>query len=154
MADILSPEARSIHMARIRGRHTRPEMVVRRGLHARGFRYRLHAPLPGKPDLVFPSRRAAVFVNGCFWHGHDCPLFRLPATRPEFWRTKIARNRERDEEVRVALHEDAWRTLTIWECCLRGRGRRPIEEVLDLASDWLCSGAMSGDIRGEVNAGY
>ncbi|ENY82809.1 very short patch repair endonuclease [Sphingopyxis sp. MC1] len=154
MADILTPEARSVHMARIRGKDTRPEMVIRRGLHARGFRYRLHAALPGKPDLVFPARRAAVFVNGCFWHGHDCPLFRLPGTRPDFWSAKIARNRERDAEVLAMLHASGWRTLTIWECSLRGRDRRPAEEVLDLAGNWLCSSASEGNIRGGLDAGH
>jgi DNA mismatch endonuclease (patch repair protein) len=80
-------------MSRIRAKDTKPEMMIRRGLHARGLRYRLHVrQLPGRPDLVFPSRRAVVFVHGCFWHGHDCPLFKRPASRQEFWDAKIARN--------------------------------------------------------------
>src|ERR1700710_434307 len=91
--DVHSPEVRSHNMSRIRGRDTKPEMLIRRGLHARGFRFRLHArDLPGRPDLVFPKRSAAVLVHGCFWHGHDCPMFHLPATRPEFWQAKINSN--------------------------------------------------------------
>lgn len=97
-------------MAGIRGKDTRPEMILRRGLHARGFRFRLHdRRLPGSPDLVFPGRRAAVFVHGCFWHGHACPLFRLPATRQEFWRAKIEGNAARDKGAEAALLADGWR---------------------------------------------
>ena len=108
-------------MAGIRGRNTRPELVIRKALHARGFRYRLHvAGLPGKPDIVLPRFRAVIFVHGCFWHGHDCPLFRLPATRSEFWEAKISRNRERDREVLGALKTTGWRCLTVWECAIRG----------------------------------
>jgi DNA mismatch endonuclease (patch repair protein) len=84
-------------MSRIRGRDTKPELLVRRGLHERGFRYRLHRrDLPGRPDLAFPSRCAVVFVHGCFWHGHGCPMCKAPATRAEFWASKIAANRARD----------------------------------------------------------
>ncbi len=97
MVDVLTSEQRSFNMSRIRGRDTKPELTLRRGLHSLGLRFRLHRrDLPGRPDLVFASRRAVVFVHGCFWHGHDCPMCRLPATRPDFWATKIAGNRARD----------------------------------------------------------
>ena len=93
-------------MAGIRSTNTRPELAIRKALHAAGFRYRLHPrDVPGKPDMAFARYRAAVFVNGCFWHGHDCPLFRLPDTRRDFWTAKIERNRQRDAEVRQQLHE-------------------------------------------------
>lgn len=118
-------------MAGIGPANTKPEMMIRRGLHALGFRYRLHAKeLPGKPDLVFPVRRTVIFVHGCFWHGHDCSLFRWPATRVEFWRTKITGNIVRDQKVRGLLLEKGWRVLDVWECTLKGRDRLPLEEVL------------------------
>lgn len=141
-------------MARIRGKDTKPELLIRRGLHARGFRYRLHAKLPGRPDVVLPGRRAAIFVHGCFWHGHDCPLFRLPATRTNFWREKIAGNQARDRAAIERLHGEGWRTLTIWECSIRGKGRRDIQEVLDEVAIWLCSVCNKQDIRGDCDAGH
>ncbi len=125
-------------MSGIRGRDTKPELVIRKGLHARGYRYRLHArSLPGTPDLVFPSRKAAIFVHGCFWHGHGCPLFKWPATRAEWWRAKIENNRARDRAVRAELVSLGWRQLRIWECALKGRQRRAPEALLDLVADWL-----------------
>lgn len=118
-------------MAGIRGRNTKPELLIRWGLHRMGFRYRLHGKgLPGRPDLVFTSRRAVIEVRGCFWHGHDCPLFRWPATRPEFWREKIATNITRDARNRQALLDRGWRLAEVWECQLKDRGRRPVDEVV------------------------
>lgn len=149
MPDILTPEARSRHMSRIRGRDTKPELVLRRALHAMGLRYRLHVrALPGTPDMVFPKHRAAVFVHGCFWHGHDCELHRLPGTRTDFWRGKIAGNRSRDDHAMVSLHKAGWRTLTVWECAMRGRGRRAIAEVAEDVGRWLRSDATRGELRG------
>lgn len=119
-------------MAGIGPANTKPELIMRKGLHARGWRYRLHVKgLPGKPDLVFPSRKAVILVQGCFWHGHDCHLFRWPSTRDEFWRTKISGNIVRDRKVREQLMTLGWRVLEIWECMLKGRTRRPVDEVLD-----------------------
>lgn len=141
-------------MGRIRGRDTKPELLIRRGLHARGFRFRLHAPLPGKPDIVLPRRKAAIFVHGCFWHGHDCHLFRLPGTRTDFWRDKIGGNRARDAAAIAALHRLGWRTLIVWECSFRGKDRLVFEEVLDRAADFLCSQRMEQEIRGTCNAGH
>lgn len=141
-------------MAGIRGKNTKPELVVRRGLHALGFRFRLHdRALPGKPDLVLPRWRAVIQIHGCFWHGHDCPLFRWPGTRQEFWRTKIGRNVERDAEVEAALDHAGWRVLTIWECALKGPGRIGADAVLASAAQWLRSDARAGEIRGTGGAG-
>lgn len=122
MADIISPEHRSALMSRIRAKNTGIELEVRRGLHALGLRYRLGgAGLPGKPDIVLPKHRMAVFVHGCFWHGHSCHLFRLPKTRPEFWKAKLNANVERDRRREAQLVTMGWRVGTIWECQLRGR---------------------------------
>lgn len=141
-------------MAGIRGKNTRPEFVVRRGLHRHGFRFRLHDhALPGKPDMVLPRWRAAIQIHGCFWHGHDCSLFRWPGTRQEFWRIKIERNIERDCEVDAALEHAGWRVLTIWECALRGPGRIGAEAVIVSSADWLRSDERKGDIRGTNYAG-
>lgn len=141
-------------MAGIRGKDTKPEMIVRRGLHALGFRYRLHdRRLPGQPDIVLPRHRALIFVHGCFWHGHDCPLFRWPKAREAFWREKIGRNRERDGEVVAKLGLAGWRVLTIWECSIRGPGRIGADAVLPRAAEWLGSTTGAGEIRGTVRAG-
>ena len=108
-------------MRAVKGRDTGPELAVRRMLHARGYRYRLHRKdLPGKPDMTFPSRRKVVFVHGCFWHGHSCPRgARMPKTNADYWRAKIGRNRERYEAQRAALRDAGWGVLTVWECELR-----------------------------------
>ncbi|MER2023352.1 MAG: very short patch repair endonuclease [Stenotrophomonas sp.] len=121
MVDSLTPEQRSAQMSRIRGANTKLEVLVRKALHARGFRYRLGgAGLPGRPDIVLPKHRTVVFVHGCFWHGHDCPLYRLPKTRPEFWEDKIDRNRARDKRVAAELKSLGWHVQIVWECSVRG----------------------------------
>lgn len=136
-------------MAAIRGADTKPEMLIRRGLHARGFRYRLHdLKLPGKPDIVLPKHRAVIFVNGCFWHGHDCPLFRWPATRQEFWRAKITGNVERDARNIDMLIASGWRVAAVWECALKGRGKLPPEAVIDSLTRWICSGDQRLTLEG------
>jgi DNA mismatch endonuclease (patch repair protein) len=116
--DILTREQRSSVMSRIRGKDTRPEMLVRRTAHALGLRFRLHsAKLPGRPDLVFASRKIALFVHGCFWHRHEgCRLAYAPKSNGEFWAKKFSRNVERDREVTDALHGAGWKTAVIWEC--------------------------------------
>lgn len=149
MADVVSPEKRSQMMAGIKGKDTGPELLIRRALHARGLRFRLHdRRLPGTPDLVFPSRKAVVFVEGCYWHGHDCHLFKLPSSRAEFWSEKIENNRRRDIRVRQELEVLRWRQLTVWECALKGRTRLPFPAVVDTIVDWLESSEPSGEIEG------
>lgn len=140
MPDTVTPEVRSRMMAGIRGKNTRPEMLLRKGLHARGWRYRLHGrDIPGRPDLVFAGRNALIFVNGCFWHGHDCHLFKWPKTRDTFWREKIGANVRRDIRVRQQLLDEDWRIAEVWECTLKGRERRPLEEVLTHCETFLGS---------------
>ncbi|PPD45886.1 MAG: very short patch repair endonuclease [Methylocystis sp.] len=149
MADVVPPDVRSRMMAGIRGKDTKPEMTLRRGMHALGFRYRLHVKdLPGKPDLVFPGCRAVLFAHGCFWHGHDCHLFKLPSTRVDWWRAKIERNHAIDAHAVEALAANGWRVGVVWECALKGRSRRPIESVIDSCVDWLRSDAPDLEIRG------
>ena len=115
--------ARSRQMSLVRHKNTKPEMMVRQLVHALGYRFRLHRKdLPGKPDLVFPSRRAAVFVHGCFWHQHpdpECRLARMPKSRQDFWRPKLEGNRKRDERNIVALEAAGWRVLIVWECQIK-----------------------------------
>ncbi len=150
MVDVLTPEQRQLNMSRIRGRDTKPEMLIRRGLHARGLRYRLQdRALPGRPDLVFPRYHAVILVHGCFWHGQDCRMFRLPATRREFWRAKIDANRHRDVRAHEALLASGWRVLTIWECSVRGRGRWPIESVLEVCTGFIQGGRTELIISGK-----
>ena len=144
MVDVLSEEQRRYNMSRIRARDTKPEMTIRRGLHARGFRFRLHVrELPGRPDLVFRRYNAAMFVNGCFWHGHRCKMFSWPRTRESFWREKIGRNRERDVSCLAALRSLGWRVLTVWECALKGPGRLNLDELLDACAAFLVDNRMS-----------
>ena len=137
-------------MSGIRGKNTKPELLLRRGLHARGLRYRLHArDLPGSPDLVFPARRAVLFAHGCFWHGHDCHLFRMPSTRREFWETKIARNKAVDARALADLEVAGWRVGEVWECALKGRERLPLDAVLDRCESWIRGTEPRLVIRGE-----
>lgn len=134
-------------MSGIRERNTKPEILVRSLLHREGFRFRLHVQdLPGCPDIVLPKYRAAIFVHGCFWHGHDCPLYRLPSTRPEFWRNKIERNRARDCQVRDALLAAGWRVAVVWECALRGP-RLHVGQVGQRLAVWLRGNDQETGIR-------
>jgi DNA mismatch endonuclease (patch repair protein) len=136
-------------MAGIRGKNTKPELLVRRGLHALGFRFRLHdRAMPGSPDLVLPRWRAVIFVHGCFWHAHECALFRWPGTRQDFWRNKIGSNCERDSKVEAALDLAGWRVLKIWECSMKGPDRIGIDAVVSRAAEWLRSDSVRGEIKG------
>jgi len=135
-------------MSGIRGKNTKPELLIRKGLHARGFRYRLHCDLPGKPDICLPKHRAVIFVHGCFWHGHDCHLFKWPGTRPEFWRAKIARNREVDAAAEAAVLAAGWRVATVWECALKGKERLTVEHIVLGLQHWLRSDQRVLEVRG------
>lgn len=127
-------EVRSRNMAAIKGKDTKPEMLVRRALHRAGFRYRLHVrELPGRPDIVLPKYRLVIFVHGCFWHHHRCPAFVWPKTRAAFWREKIEGNAKRDRKVRAALRASGWTPIVVWECELEidGAGDRFAERIRD-----------------------
>lgn len=152
MADVLTPEQRRLNMSRIRGRDTKPEMLIRRGLHARGLRFRLQdRTLPGRPDLVFPKYRTIILVHGCFWHGHNCPLFRLPVTRSEFWAEKIAYNRRRDQLAYEALRAMGWRILIVWECSLKSPARWPVDQLLDACAGFIVGMEDTRQISGNWN---
>jgi DNA mismatch endonuclease (patch repair protein) len=156
MADNVDASTRSRMMSGIKRRDTKPELVLRRGLQQLGFRHRLGenyrsdgSLLPGKPDLVYPKYRAVVQVNGCFWHRHNCHLFRWPSTREPFWREKLTGNASRDARNIKKLEEDGWRVLVVWECSLKGRTRRSCAEVVNTAGNWLQFDLASAEIDGK-----
>ena len=150
MTDVVDAKTRSRMMAGIHNKKTKPELLVRKALFAAGFRYRLHdRKLPGRPDLVLPKYRAVVFVNGCFWHGHQCSLFRWPATRAGFWRDKITGNQERDARNIKKLFEQGWREMVVWECALKGPDKRPLPCVVTQIVDWLNSNSRYAVAKGE-----
>lgn len=150
MADVVSKTKRSEMMAGIRGKDTKPELIIRRGLHAMGYRFRLHRKdLPGRPDIVLPKYMAAIFVNGCFWHGHDCHLFKWPKTREMFWRNKIGDNAERDQKNYMKLHQSGWRIFVVWECSLKGSARIGHSNILNIIDEWLRSEARLGEVSGQ-----
>ena len=129
MADNLSPEDRKKNMSHIRSKNSKPEELVRKYLFAQGFRYRKNvAKLPGKPDIALPKYHTVIFVNGCFWHKHDCPRFVWPASNTEYWTKKINGNVERDRASHKLLEEAGWRVITIWECELK---KERAQETLD-----------------------
>lgn len=124
MVDNRTAESRSALMSRIRGTNTAPELTVRRLLHIQGYRYRLHRrDLPGTPDIVFPSRKKVIFINGCFWHAHGCRIGRPPKSRQEFWLPKLERNRSKDVRNRRALRNSGWGVLTVWQCQTKSQER-------------------------------
>lgn len=149
MTDVVSPEVRSRMMTGIRGKNTRPELLIRKCLHGRGFRYRLHDnKLPGKPDIVLPRYRAVILIHGCFWHGHDCHLFKWPSSNKIFWREKITKNKTMDEQTEFVLLMSGWRVLTIWECALKGKNRIALDIVIARIINWLNSQRLSLIIDG------
>lgn len=140
--DVVDPEIRSRMMSGIRGKNTKPELVIRKGLHRQGFRFRLHvSTLAGKPDIVLPKYGVVVFVNGCFWHGHSgCKYFKLPSTRIDFWRNKIEKNIQNDARSIKALIDAQWRIAIVWECALNRRSDTPPSELLENLSTWIRTG--------------
>lgn len=153
MVDVVDRSKRAKMMAGIKGKDTKAELLVRKGLYQLGFRYRLHRKdLPGKPDLVFSKHKAVIYVNGCFWHGHDCHLFKWPSSRPEFWKEKITSNVERDKRNLAACTNSGWKALVIWECSLKGKTRRNLNEVIHTTANWLLYDAQSAEISGKNNS--
>ncbi|MCT2539978.1 very short patch repair endonuclease [Sedimentimonas flavescens] len=149
MTDIVDQQTRSRMMAGIRGKDTKPELALRRALHVRGFRFRLHSnKVYGRPDLVLPKHHAAVFVNGCFWHRHQgCRYTTTPSTRQDFWQAKFKANVARDEAVSGKLLEDGWRIATVWECALRKPDQ--VNSTADLLTAWLRSNELQLQIGDE-----
>jgi DNA mismatch endonuclease, patch repair protein len=145
LVDIVNPAKRSEMMAGIKGKNTKPEILVRKLLHAMGFRFRLHTTgLPGKPDIVLAKYKTAIFVQGCFWHGHEsCAIFRLPKSRTEFWRDKIGGNLVRDKRSKDDLIWQGWKVIYVWECAIKGRMRLK-EEQLKLK---ICEAVQSIGIK-------
>lgn len=144
MADVKTPEQRSRNMAAIKGKDTKPEMIVRKYLFSRGLRFRVQVrKLPGTPDIVLPKYKTAIFVNGCFWHGHEgCKYFRLPKSNIEFWKEKIERNIERDRESMQALLVLGWKVIRVWECELRNKANR--EDTLNKIYNSITTSDNSG----------
>lgn len=136
MTDVVDAATRSRMMAGIQAKNTRPELFLRKALHAMGFRYRLGGKgLQGKPDIIFPKKRVVIFVHGCFWHRHECKYFKWPATNPQFWRDKICSNAQRDKRVAVELQSKGWTVLTVWECELKESNyQMPNSTVLAVAA--------------------
>jgi DNA mismatch endonuclease (patch repair protein) len=139
MVDVVDKATRSRMMSGIRSKNTKPEILIRSALHRRGFRFRLNqASLPGKPDLVFRRFNAVIFIHGCFWHGHNCELFKWPSSNAAFWRNKIERNRAKDNEVIEALKVAGWRVMVIWECAIKGKAQmNKFPYIVDRICTWL-----------------
>ena len=148
--DIVDTLKRSSMMSGIKNKDTTGELLIRKSLHRLGFRYQLHRKdMPGKPDLVFPKFKALIFVNGCFWHAHNCHLFKWPSSRPEFWQQKINSNKVRDEINLEKLTDLGWKTLVIWECALKGKTRRDLNEVIHTAANWIQYDSLNAEIEGK-----
>lgn len=149
MADVVNPDKRSRMMSGIQSKDTKPEVAIRKALHAKGFRYRIHdRTLPGNPDMVLPKYRAAIQINGCFWHVHECHLFKWPTGRQTFWKEKLRKNQIRDEKNNEALQQQGWRLLLVWECSLKGPSRLPFDLLIDAIEKWLRSDSCFSEING------
>lgn len=152
MADIVDASTRSTMMARVKGKDTRQEVEFRKRLFALGFRYRLHdKKLPGTPDIVLAKYKTVIFIHGCFWHAHDCHLFRWPTSKTAFWKKKLAGNKKRDIENIASLKNLGWRVLVIWECSFRGTGRnraKEFETITVKSVKWLRSKSKYREIKG------
>lgn len=149
MVDVHTPIQRSRNMAAIKGKNTKPELMIRKELHRLGFRYRIHyAALPGSPDLVFPKYKAVIQINGCLWHKHECHIFKWPEKNAEFWREKIEKNFIRDSNNSDRLSSLGWKSLVIWECALKGRNKIPLDHVIGSIVLWLRTEHENKELRG------
>lgn len=147
MADVHDPQTRSKNMRAIKNRGTAIEKKVGELLLQSGFTYREQVQdLPGKPDFVIDNYKAIVFVHGCFWHHHDCHLFKVPATRTDFWIEKIQKNVLNDQRVMQNLSSSGWRILIVWECCLKGRLKLSEVEIAARLEEWLCASSYHAEI--------
>lgn len=137
MTDVVDKATRSRMMSGIKGKNTKPEILIRKHLYKKNFRYRLHSQeIPGKPDIVFNKYKAVIFIHGCFWHGHNCHLFKWPKTRPEFWKQKIEYNQLNDQKVLHELEKKNFRICIVWECSLKG-ANKDIPGILNKIENWL-----------------
>ncbi len=142
-------KTRSYNMSAIKGKNTKPEMFIRHSLHTAGFRYRLHVKdLPGKPDIVLPKYKAIIMVNGCFWHKHQCYLFKWPSTRIKFWKEKIDKNVKNDHINLLKLQKMGWRIMIVWECALKGKIKLTSDEILKQMTNWIKSDSEFKEIAG------
>lgn len=151
MADIVDKSTRSRIMSSIRGQNTSAEIAVRKGLFRLGFRYRINVrSLPGKPDIVLPKYNAIILINGCFWHGHDCHLFKLPTSNTTFWKDKFESNRKRDRRVVHLLKSQGWKVASVWECYYRGKSAKgTIDDTIPILAHWLLRKSQCINIRGK-----
>ena len=148
MTDVVDSRTRSRMMSGIRGKNTKPEVLIRSKLHRLGYRFRIHdKSLPGKPDIVLKKFSAVIFVHGCFWHRHKCHLFKWPKTRPDFWRNKINTNYRNDRKALKSLGKLRWRVCVVWECSIKG-ATKDIDGVVQEVSDWLLSEKQYLEIPG------
>lgn len=152
MADVVSAAVRSRMMSGIKGKNSRPEIMIRRILFAKGYRFRLHRlDLPGKPDIVMQGRKIAIFVHGCFWHAHEgCKYFKMPKTRPEFWTEKLQSNVERDQKSVAKLMDMGWRVLCIWECATRNHAT--VDSLGENISLWIAGDKRFAEIAGPTSS--
>lgn len=147
LVDVVDVATRSRMMSGIQGKNTKPEITIRKALHALGFRYRLHVKdLPGQPDLVLPKYNAILFVHGCFWHGHDCRYFKVPKSRTDFWLEKIIKNQERDLVQISELLNRGWRVLVVWECAVRHVAKDKEPVLIDKVVEWLQGSEECGQL--------
>jgi len=141
MTDIVTPEKRSQMMAGIAGKNTRPELLVRRGLHGKGFRYSLHpSGLAGKPDIFLRKHNVCIYIHGCFWHAHDCRLFKMPKSRTEFWKSKFEKNCIRDRKQTRELQVEGFRVAVVWECALKNKPAADLTTAIDRLEYWIKNG--------------
>lgn len=149
MVDVVDKATRSRMMSGIRGKNTKPELQVRRALFAEGLRYRLHArKLPGRPDIALPKFNALIFVHGCFWHCHECSLFKWPRSNTKFWKRKLVNNRKSDEISNNELQNLGWRIAIVWECALKGPTALAPDAVTHKLIRWIRSSSSNLIIRG------
>lgn len=145
MVDRITPQARSRIMAAIRSGNTKPELLLRKALFARGYRYRIHSnSLVGSPDIALPKWGVVIFVHGCFWHAHNCGNVRLPKSNRAFWKRKLTRNMERDQATRKELLKQGWRVLVVWDCAFKGKTQQHIDALADRVEAWLLGDKRSG----------
>lgn len=149
MTDTVDSSTRSRIMSKVKGKNTSIETDIRKALFARGYRYRIHTgKLSGHPDIVFPKYKAAVFVNGCFWHAHDCSRFKIPDSNKEFWTKKFENNKARDTRTYETLRQAGWRILVVWECALKGKRKKDFDGLIDEIETWLHGDSIYSEISG------